>query len=153
MGNDQDDVFVVSQEVFQPGRGVHVQTVGRFVQKKDVRVAKKGLGQKDLNLVAFRQLAHLLLVHVFRNAHGLEKLGSISFRVPAVQFRKFRFQFSRLDPVFFTEVGLGVKCVTLLHDLVELLVALNHSFHNGKIFKGKVILVQAGHSFVRAHAD
>ena len=43
-------IFKVNQKFLKPCDGVQIQVVGRLVQKKDIRVAEKRLGKKNLYL-------------------------------------------------------------------------------------------------------
>ena len=51
MGNHDHCIFKVDQELFQPVDGVHIQMVGRLVQKQNVRIAKQSLCQQDFNFL------------------------------------------------------------------------------------------------------
>ena len=49
VGYDDDRVVEINKEIFQPCDGIQVQVVGRLIQKKDIRVAKKGFGKEDFD--------------------------------------------------------------------------------------------------------
>ena len=38
MGNDKYRTFIIHQIILQPGNGIHIQMIGRFVQKNDIRI-------------------------------------------------------------------------------------------------------------------
>ena len=59
MGNYDDRIVKVDQEFFQPLNSRKIQVVGRLIQKKDVRVAKKRLSQKNLDFLASCKVSHL----------------------------------------------------------------------------------------------
>ena len=49
VGYDDDRIVEINKEIFQPCDGIQVQVVGRLIQKKDIRVAKKGFGKEDFD--------------------------------------------------------------------------------------------------------
>ncbi len=65
VGHDDNRIFKVNQEIFEPVDRLDVQTVGWLVQKKNIRLTKEGLSQEDLNLLTVGQFAHVLVVEVF----------------------------------------------------------------------------------------
>src|SRR5437879_4650169 len=50
--NDDKNAFVGGQVILEPVDGIEVEIVGGLVKKERGRVAEKGLGEKDANLLA-----------------------------------------------------------------------------------------------------
>ncbi len=61
MGDEEEGPGLLDQKILQPADGVHVQMVGRFVEKKDVRLTGQGPGQQGLALHAAGQGGELRL--------------------------------------------------------------------------------------------
>ena len=68
MGNDDDGIVEVDQELLKPADGVQIQMVGRLVQEQDVGVSEKCLCQKDFHLLAAVQIFHERVVELRSNA-------------------------------------------------------------------------------------
>ena len=51
MGYDEDSTGIIEQISFQPGNGIHIQMVGRLVQKNQVRMRKQELTQSHTGLL------------------------------------------------------------------------------------------------------
>jgi len=64
MGNNNDCIVETTEKVFEPGLGFEVKVVGGLIQKKDIRVAEKGLRKKDAYLFRAVQFFHCFLVKV-----------------------------------------------------------------------------------------
>ena len=45
VGDHYNEVFEIDQEIFQPVDSLGIKVVSRFIQNKDIRIAKKCLGQ------------------------------------------------------------------------------------------------------------
>ena len=52
MGYDDNSVFKVDEEVFKPVDRLNIQTIGWFVQEKNIWFTEKRACQKDLNVFA-----------------------------------------------------------------------------------------------------
>ena len=52
MAHHDDGIFEINQEILQPRNGIEIQMVGRLVEEQDIRIAKKGLGQKNFHFKA-----------------------------------------------------------------------------------------------------
>ena len=59
MGDYDDCIVKIDQELFKPFNGRQIQVVGRLIQKQDIRVTEKCLGKKYLYLLASCQVSHL----------------------------------------------------------------------------------------------
>ena len=77
------------QQVLQPGDGVQVEVVGRFVQQQDVRPGHQRLGQRDALFHAARQAAH---AGGAVQVQTLQGLGDALLPVPAVHGFDFGLQ-------------------------------------------------------------
>src|SRR5699024_5196020 len=58
MGYYNDCIIKVDQKFFQPFDSVQVQVVGGLIQKQDIRVAEKCLGEKYLYFFTSLQIRH-----------------------------------------------------------------------------------------------
>ena len=52
MGYNDDSVVKVDQEFFEPFNSRQIKVVGRLIQKKNVRITKQCLRQKNFDLLA-----------------------------------------------------------------------------------------------------
>ena len=125
MGDNDDCIFEVDQELLQPGDGVQVQMVGRLIQQQDIGVAEQGPGQQDLDLLGAGQFAHQIGVKLGLDAQTVEQGLRVGFRFPAVHFGKFRLQLAGPDAVLIGKILFGVEGVLFLHDLIQTAVALD----------------------------
>ena len=88
----------------------------------------------------------MLIEQFFRQAQPLNQLGSVGFRLPAVQFSEFRFQFRSQNAVLLGKILLGIEGIFLLHDVIQPLVAHNNGIQNGIGIIGEVILFEDTHA-------
>ena len=119
MGNHDNRIFKVHQEILQPFDRMNIQMVGRLVQKQNIGIAEQCLCQKHLHLLSACQLLHLRIMEFIRNPQTVQQHFRIGFRSPAVQLRKFTLQLCRLNAVLVCEVLLHIKCVLLLADIIQ----------------------------------
>ena len=82
VGDDQDRALVFDQVLLQPGDGLGVQVVGRFVQQQHVGRLKQQLAQRDPAAFAARQGADIGVVG--RAAQGLHRDIDLAVQVPQV---------------------------------------------------------------------
>ena len=71
MGYNDDSVVKVDQEFFEPFNSGQVKVVGRLIQKKNVRITKQCLRQKNFDLLAAGQVRHLCVVQFRLNAKAV----------------------------------------------------------------------------------
>ena len=146
MGYDNDGIFEIDQEIFQPGDSIQIQVVCRFVQKKDIGIAKKSFGKQDFYLFITVQSIHNGIVEFRIDAKAVQQHGSVGFRFPAVHFGEFAFQLAGAETVFIGEIFFGINRVFFFHDLVKAFVAHNDYIHNGIVVIFEMILLQNGHT-------
>ena len=146
MGNHDNGTEVLGQKVLQPRNGINIQMVGRLVHEDNIRIAEQSLCQQDFHLFITGEVCHLLIEQFFRQTQPLNQLGSVGFRLPAVQFSEFRFQFRSQNTVLLGKILLGIEGIFLLHDVVQPLVAHNNGIQNGIGIIGEVILFEDTHA-------
>ena len=61
VGNDEHRLLILDQELRQVSDTLIVEIVGRFIEKKDVRILDERRGQKQARLLPARKLPHLFL--------------------------------------------------------------------------------------------
>ena len=71
MGDDNDRVFKVEQEILQPLYGSEIQVVGRLVEQQDIRIAKERLSKQHLHLIIAVELLHFGGMLLVFNAKGV----------------------------------------------------------------------------------
>ncbi|CDD62200.1 uncharacterized protein BN684_02026 [Clostridium sp. CAG:505] len=147
VGYDNNGIFKVHQEAFQPFDSMQVQMVGRFVQQQDVRIAEERLCQQDFHLLGTCQFFHFYIMEFVGNTQTIQEDFRVGFGRPAVQFRKFPFQFGNLDAIFIGKVLFRVKGFFFLHNVIETFVAVQNGFHNFKFVEHEVVLFQYCHTF------
>ena len=91
MGYDNDGIFEIDQEIFQPGDSIQIQVVCRFVKKKDIGIAKQSFGKQNFYLFITVQSIHNGIVEFRIDAKAVQQHGSVGFRFPAVHFGEFAF--------------------------------------------------------------
>lgn len=82
MGYNDDSVVKVDQEFFEPFNSRQIKVVGRLIQKKNVRITKQCLRQKNFDLLASCKVSHLGIVEIGFNSKtidGVKVLDNISF--------------------------------------------------------------------------
>src|SRR5690606_19232143 len=72
VGDDKDDSFVRSQEVFKPSNGLYIQVVGRLIQNKYVRVSEQGLCQEHTNFFVTIEFFKQFMVLLFFDSQVAE---------------------------------------------------------------------------------
>src|SRR5690606_21383906 len=85
VGNDDDCILEVDEELFQPLDCFQVKVVGRLVKQQDIGLTEESLCEEDLYLVGTAKFLHLDVVHRFRDSKSLKEDRCISFRFPAVE--------------------------------------------------------------------
>ena len=68
MGDDEYCTRVVEQVSFQPGNTLHIQMVGRLIQKKNVRAGKKKFTQSHTGFLASGKGFNLTFEILFRKS-------------------------------------------------------------------------------------
>ena len=71
VGDYDNCILKVDQEILQPGDGIQIQMVGGLVQKQDIRVAEQSLCQQDLYLQAAVQVFHERVVELGTDAQTI----------------------------------------------------------------------------------
>ena len=103
-----NSILEVDEKVLEPFRGFYVEVVGRLVEYKHVRVAEKGLREKNFDFLLAVEFAHRRVKMLCGNFKRVEKFFRVAFRVPAAEFRKLRFEFAGFYSVL---VGKVLFCV------------------------------------------
>ena len=119
MGNYDNRIFKVHQEILQPFNRMDIQMVGRLVQKQNIGIAEQSLCQKHLHLLSACQLLHLRIMEFICNPQTVQQHFRIGFRSPAVQLRKFALQLCRLNAVLVCEVLLHIERILLFTDIIQ----------------------------------
>ena len=127
--------------------------VGGLIQKQDVGVSEKCLGQKYADLEVILDFLHELVVKGCGNSETVEHLSCLTFRFPAAHLGELALKLSCPDAVFLSEVSLLVDLVTLLHDGIELLISHDDRVDYPMAVESKVILSQGCHSLTRSDDD
>ena len=146
VGYDDDSTEILREEVLQPGNRLDIKVVGRLVHQYNIRISEQALCEKHLDLFVTGEGIHLLGEYLLGKSQSLYKLGSIGFRLPAVELSEFRLQLGSAGAVLLGEILLGIECVFLLHDVVKALVAENNGVLHGVVIERVVILSQHGHT-------
>ena len=68
MGNDDNRIVEVDEELLKPADCIEVQMVGRLVEQKDIGVSEKGFGQKNFHLLTSVQVLHERVVKLRSDA-------------------------------------------------------------------------------------
>ena len=76
---------IISQEVLEPHNRINIKTVGRLIEKNDVRIAKECLCKKHFDLFALLERRHHHIKIVIGKTESLNKLRGVRFRLPAVE--------------------------------------------------------------------
>jgi hypothetical protein len=141
------------RKILQPGDGLQIQVVGRFVQEQYVRVAEQGLGQQHPHLVAALQLPHPLVAKFLGDAQAVQQHRRLGLGLVAVHFGERRLQFGRTDPVRLGKIVLGVERLALEHHVMEPLVPHDDGIENRFLIKGGLVLPEHGDPFAGADRD
>ena len=83
VGDDQHRALVGAQVLFQPGGGLGVEMVGRFVEQQQVGLGQQQLAQRDAAALAARQLGDVGILR--RAAQRFHRHLDLLFEVPQVQ--------------------------------------------------------------------
>ena len=153
MGDHDDRILKVDQEVLQPCDGVQIQMVGGLVQKQYVRIAEQRLGQQHLHLDVAVQVLHGGIVQVRVDAKAVQDHGGIGLRLPAVHLGEFRFQVADPDAVLVGEVLFGIDGFLFLHDLVQPRVAHDDRVHDRILIVFEMVLLQHGEALAGGDED
>mgnify|MGYP006888211349 CR=1 FL=1 len=73
MGNYDNGIVKVDQELLKPLNSRKVQMVGGLVKKQDIRISEKGLCKKNLDLHASCKVSHLRIVEFRVNSKTVQK--------------------------------------------------------------------------------
>ena len=92
MGYNDDSVVKVDQEFFEPFNSRQIKVVGRLIQKKNVRITKQCLRQKNFDLLAAGQVCHLSIMEFGFDSEAIQKSGSIGLCLPSVHLGEFTFK-------------------------------------------------------------
>ena len=150
MGYNDDSVVKVDQEFFEPFNSRQVKVVGRLIQKKNVRITKQCLRQKNFDLLASCKVSHLGIMEIGFNSKTIQKSSSIRFCFPSVHLCKFAFQFTGTDTVFISEVRFCIDSIFFFHDLIQSLVTHDNSIQNCICIIFEVILLQERETLARS---
>ena len=153
MGNDDDGVLEVSEEVREPGDGAGVEVVRRFVEEEEVRLAEEGLGQEHLHLFGTAEVADIHIMQVLGNAKVAEKFSGIAFSSPSPHFPILRLQIRRTQAFFLSGIRVHVDRVLFLRDGIHLLVPHDDRIQHLLVFIFEVVLLQNGHAVALVQRD
>ena len=151
--NDQHGVLEIAQILLEPGYSLHVEVVGGLVEEEIVGVAEEGLGQHDTHLLLTAEFAHQKVVLVLLDAQSAKQGSGIAFGIPAFEFGKFFLQLGYLQTVLVAEVGFGIECIALVHDVPQHGVAHQYGVEYGVLIPLEVVLTEHGESLVGAKGD
>ena len=153
MGNHDDRVLEINQEILQPADGIQIQVVGRLVEQQDVRITEKSTGQKYLHFVRVRQFAHLFVVKLGVDSQAVQKGSGVGFGFPAVHRREICLQLAGSDAVFIGKIRFGIDFILLLHDVVQSLVSGDDRVQDDLVIVFEVILFQDRQAFALPDGD
>ena len=142
MGYNDDGIVKVDQEFFEPFDSRKIKMVGRLIEEKDIRVSKKCLCQKNLDLLASGKVSHLCIVEFGFDAKSVKKSCGIGFCFPAVHLCEFTFEFACTDSIFVSEIFLGIDGFFFFHNLIQSGISHNDGIKNLKGVVFEVILLQ-----------
>ena len=137
---NQHSMFKVSQIIFQPHHCFHIEVIGRLIQQQVIRITEKCLCQHDTYFLLTTQITHQQIMLIFLNAQPTQQSGSITFRIPTIQFRKFLFQFRNFQAIFIREIFFSIKHFTLLHDIPQNGMPHHYGIHYRKRIPLEVVL-------------
>ena len=153
MGNYDNGIVKVDQELLKPLNSRKVQMVGGLVKKQDIRISEKGLCKKNLDLHASCKVSHLRIVEFRVNSKTVQKGSSVRLCFPSVHFCKFALQLAGADSVLIGEVFFGIDGFLLFHDLVETKVTHDNGIKNRISIIFKVVLLQERETLSRCDHD
>ena len=151
VGDDDHGVLKADEKFLEPGDRVHVEVVGRLVEKQNVRIAEQGAREEDLDLLGAVQLAHGHLMEGRIDAKSGQQGLGVALGVPAVHLGKIRLEHGGALAVRVGEVGLGIERVLLLHHLVQMGVALHDGIEDELVVIFVLILLEEGETLARIH--
>ena len=153
MGNDDDQIFVIRQEIAEPFRCFSVQVIRRFVHQQNVGTAEKGLRQKDFDFVFTAQFTNKRIVQTFGDTQVREQLRSVRFSHPAVHFAKFAFKFGGVHRFSFRCIRVIVDGIFFNHDVIKAFMPHHNGVQNAHIVERKVILRENRQTIARFDAN
>ena len=71
VGDHDDGVREIDQELLQPGDGVQIQVVRGLVEQQDVGISEQGLGQQHLDLLSAQQILHQRIMKLCLDAEAV----------------------------------------------------------------------------------
>ncbi len=153
MGDHDDGVLEVDEELLEPLDCLHVKVVGRLVQKEDVRVAEQCLREEDLDLERAFQVPHQFMVIFRADAEAQKQALRVGLGFPAVHFREFGLELGCPDAVLVGEILLHVEGILLLADVVETAVAHDDGVEDFVVVVFEMVLLEEGNALARRHRD
>ena len=106
VGDDNDCVREVDQELLQPVDGVQIQMVGGLVEEQDVGISKESAGKKYFDLLCARDLAHEISVELCLDAEAVQQGFRIGLGLPAVHLGKLCLKLGGKDTVLIRKIFL-----------------------------------------------
>ena len=153
MGDDDDCIGEVDQELFKPVDGIQIQMVGRLVEEQDIGIAEQGAGKQDLDLLRACELPHQISVQFGLDSQAVEQGLRIGLGLPAVHLGELGLEFAGADSVFIREILFCIEGVFLGADLEQAGIALDDCIQNDLIIIFVVILFQEGEALSLGHGD
>ena len=127
--------------------------VRRLVQKKDIRVAEKGLREEDPHLLAGLKLFHLEAVKFGREAEIGQKLSRVRLRAPTVHVRELALKLGHPHAVRVGKIRLRVDSVLFRHDVKKHFVPHDDGREDRELVKGELVLLKDRNAFAWRHHD
>ena len=125
--------------------------VCRLIQKQDVRVTKKCLRKKYLDLQVAIKFAHHLIMDICIYTKSVQKCCGITLRIPAIHLCKFCLKFGCTDTVFIREVLFRINCVLFLHNIIQALISHDNCVEYHILVVFEVILLQDRQTLAIVH--
>ena len=141
MRHNNNCILKVDKEFLKPCDGIEIQMVSRLIEKKNVRITKKCLCKKNLDLCSTWHICHKIVVLLSCDSKSVKKSSSIRFSIPAVHISKLSFKLAGADTIFVGEILFHIYSIFFLHDIVKTLVTHDYSVKNCKFIILKVILL------------
>ena len=151
MGNNDDRIVKIDQELVEPVDRIEIKMVRRLVEKKNIGIPEQCLCKKDLNLERILDITHHHVM-IFRiNSEAVKQRCRIGFRFPAVHLRELALKLRGTDTVFIGKILFGIYRILFLHDLIQALVSEDNGIKNGIRVILEVILLEEGQTLSRSH--
>ena len=153
MAHNKHRMFEVGKIFFQPCHCLHIQIIGRFVEKEVIRISVQCLRQHDTYFLFTTQFAHQCVVLIFFDSQTAQQHGCVTLGIPAVQFSEPFFQFGHFQSIFVCKVFFSIEFFALFHDIPQHGMPHHYGIHNGKSIPFEVVLTQHGEALARSQSN